>query len=46
MTTIDAKITESIKGMHLKLKKANPAGADEAGKFRMVTSGPPAVASL
>ena len=43
ITTIDAKITKSIKAMHLKLKRA---GADETGKFRMVTSGPAAVASL
>ena len=43
ITTIDVKITKSIKAMHLKLKRA---GADETGKFRMVSSVSAAVTSL
>lgn len=43
ITTVDAKITKNIKAMHLKLKRA---GADETGKFRMVSSVPAAITSL
>lgn len=44
VTTIDTKIAKNVKHMHHKLRKA---GNDtEQGKYRMVTSTPPAITSL